>query len=253
MKVTNAKAPVKNRVAKSAIVSLIAVSIAASPVNTLVAEAREPETILQTDIKQDNSTARYQIPSFEETEMIDTKLCIPEQEVERITEKICSENSYKYVTPEILESIAFQESRFREDISNGTATGAYQIKPEFHPEELAAAGLTEAELKNNFENQTRFAAEVVEKYALYYAENGLKDDDILKAAVANYHLCQKTADKMIESKNWDDYTIAVIDRKDKIEFQKSLDDREKLTASSGNSLFDHNFYQDIEEDYGHMV
>ena len=227
MKVVSAKVPVKSKLAKSAIISVMAASIMTSPINSLVAEAHEPEVqqVSQT------SQSRYQIPSFEETEMIDTKLCIPEEEVEQITEKICSEGDFEYVTPEILESIAFQESRFREDVSNGTAIGAYQIKPECHSEELVAAGLTESDLRNNFENQTRFAAQVIEKYAQTYADKGMSKEDTMKAAVANYHLCQKTADKMIATKNWDEYVISVIERQENILTQKTMEDHIKFASA----------------------
>lgn len=232
MKVVSAKAPVKSRLAKSAIISVMAASIMASPVNSLVAEAHEPENTVQ----MSQTESRYQVPSFEEMEMIDTKLCVPEEEVEQITEKICREGDFQYVTPEILESIAFQESRFRDDVINGTSVGAYQIKPECHPEELAAAGLSEGDLYDNFENQTRFAAEVVEKYAQTHADKGLSREDTMKAAVANYHLCQQTADKMISTKNWDEYVTAVMCRKDNILEQKALENHMELASADFNEI-----------------
>lgn len=224
MIVTSKKAPSKTQIAKATLFTLFTIAAAS---NNIVLEANAQEQTQQiaeeARIEEDTkveTTSRYVNSTF--GELLDTKYCETEEHIEYVTEKVCKEGDYKYVTPELLESIAYQESKFVKDAENGSAITMYQIKPHFHEEEMNLAGVTLDEIKTCTEAQTKFAAEVVEKYAEEWAEEGIPEEDILKAAVTNYHLTQETADEKIESRNWDGYTNAVMERTELITKNKAL-------------------------------
>lgn len=222
MVVTTTKAPSKAKIAKAALFAAFTIA-ATSNAMTLEANAQtitKPSVVVEEASIKEVPKERYIESTFGET--LDTKYCVSEKAMEAVTEKVCAEGDFKYVTPEILESVAYQESRFVTSAENGTAITMYQIKPQFHEESMNEAGLTLEELENDPEAQTKFAAHVLESYAEKWQEEGLTGSDIMKAAVTNYHLTQETANEKIKSGKWDDYTKSVIERSETISLNKEL-------------------------------
>lgn len=218
MQTIKAKAPSKMKIAKAALFAAFTM-VAANSI-TLEAQAKTEEVVVETsEVKQKSASGeRYIYSTFGEG--LDTKYCETEKDIENITEKVCKEGNFKYVTPEILESVAYQESKFVASAENDSAITMYQIKPQFHEEAMDDAGVTMEEIKKDPEAQTVFAAHVIESYAEMWADQGLAEADIIKAAVTNYHLVQDAADEKIKSGKWDDYTNTVLKRAETISENK---------------------------------
>lgn len=210
MQAIKAKAPSKMKIAKAALFAAFTM-VAANSI-TLEAQAKTEEVVVETsEVKQSSDSGeRYIYSTFGEG--LDTKYCEAEKDIENITEKVCREGDFKYVTPEILESIAYQESKFVASAENDSAITMYQIKPQFHEEAMHSAGVTMEEIKQDPEAQTIYAAHVIEDYAEMWEDQGLTEEDVIKAAVTNYHLVQDVADEKIKTGRWDDYTNTVLNR-----------------------------------------
>lgn len=156
---------------------------------------------------------RYIFSSF--GEVLDTKYCVSEENVHTAVEYACSQRDYEYVTPELLESIAYQESRFVKEAKNGSAITMFQIKAKYFQNQLEMLGMTLEDL-DDVNNQAKFAAEVVEYIAGLYADQGMTDDEIIRSMLCKYHLTSDRAEQRIAQKNWDSYTNDVIERMDRI-------------------------------------
>lgn len=205
MKVISSKAPVRAKSVKCALFGLMtAAALAGAKTNVYAAE---PETATQ---EQTQTQSRYIYSTFGEG--LDTKYCVSEAEMEEITEMVCRDYDFEHVTPEILESVAYQEGKFIIDATNGSAISTYQFKPEFHEESIALAGVSEDVLLYDLEAQTRVAANIIESYAEERESDGLTGDDVIKAALADYHLTQSSANEMISNRSWDSYVVSVTDR-----------------------------------------
>jgi len=229
MKTQPYQAPKKNSIKKSALFTAL---VATVMVNSFSIEANAMEySDPQTQLKQVTSEQRYIYTTFGEA--LDTTKCIPEAQVEEACETVCREGDFKYITPEILEAVAYQESRFVPDAENGTAITMFQIKPHFHEESMAIAGVTLEDIQTDVYAQVKFGAQVLESYAQIWADKGVAEENILKAAVTNYHLTQEGANERIATNNWDSYTQTVVERAEIIrenkEYHRSAMDIQELS------------------------
>lgn len=219
MRIISSKAPIRTKSVKCALFGLMtAAAIAGSKTNVYAAEAETPEQTTQTQAQTQES--RYTYSTFGEG--LDLKYCVSEAEMEEITEAVCRQNSFDYVTPELLESVAYQEAKFVPDATNGSAISMYQFKPEFHEESIILAGVQTDSLKTDAMAQSMVAAHIIEGYAESHASENLSHDEIIKAALADYHLTQASASEMISNKSWDNYVISVTDRAMMIQQNKHM-------------------------------
>lgn len=179
-------------------------------------DAERESTFISSQTNLDTG-AKYFESTFGETLSSD---CEKEADIEYVTEQVCKNSNFKYVTPELLEAIAFQEGTFRVNAQNGSATTMYQIIPQYHLEELADAGLTLDDLKGNSYNQTLFAAHVLEKYG----EDKCGGDmtNAVEKITTCYHLTARSAQKILESGEYDSYTRMIKDRMERISHNKEM-------------------------------
>lgn len=232
MKIISSKAPVRTKSIKCAMFGLMtAAAIAGAKTNVYAAEVEPNEQATQTQTQ--TQTSRYVYSTFGEG--LDTKYCVSEAEMEEITEAVCRENSFEYVTPELLESVAYQEGRFVADAKNGTAISMYQFKPEFHEESISLANIDTELLEWDALSQTKVAANILEMYAEDHASDGLTKEEIVKAALADYHLTLSSASEMISNKAWDSYILSVTDRAQMIKLNKHNGMSARDVASLDNS------------------
>lgn len=69
------------------------------------------------------------------------------------------------ISPELLESIAFQESTFRPWVQNGACAGLMQVNPEFHRERMERLGVTDLyDPDQNMEVAADYLLELFEEY-----------------------------------------------------------------------------------------
>lgn len=84
------------------------------------------------------------------------------------------------ICPELLQSIAFQESRFQADAQNGGCTGLMQVNPAWHEDRMRELGVTDLyNPEQNMEVAADYLQELFEKYEdvgtvlmVYHGESG---------------------------------------------------------------------------------
>lgn len=84
------------------------------------------------------------------------------------------------ICPELLQSIAFQESRFQADAQNGGCTGLMQVNPAWHEDRMRELGVTDLyDPEQNMEVAADYLQELFEKYEdvgtvlmVYHGESG---------------------------------------------------------------------------------
>lgn len=207
------KAPEKTSILKKGLFAAFTFICATSAFN-LEAQAQEIENTKE-EVKTEILAPKYVETTFGET--INASVCVAESDMEKLTRKVCEEEGFEYVSPELLESVAYQESRFVPTAENGTAISMFQIKPEYHELSMIEAGVTLDEFKTSPEAQIRVAGYVLENNARMCLDRGLEGEEIQKGALAYYHLTLKSANEMIESRNFDKYVESVMNRADLIE------------------------------------
>ncbi len=104
------------------------------------------------------------------------------------------------ICPELLQSIAWQESRFRADAQNGGCTGLMQVNPEWHQDRMDELGITNLyEPEQNMKVAADYLAELFQEYEdvgtvlmIYHGESGAEKktelsryaDEILERSAA---------------------------------------------------------------------
>ena len=104
------------------------------------------------------------------------------------------------ICPELLQSIAFQESRFQADAQNGGCTGLMQVNPAWHEDRVRELGVTDLyDPKQNMEVAADYLQELFRRYEdvgtvlmVYHGEAGAVDkveasqyaDEILERSAA---------------------------------------------------------------------
>lgn len=92
---------------------------------------------------------------------------IPEQII-----KDCEEIGTEYdICPELLEAIAFNESRFIEDVTNENCWGLCQVNVKVHAERIEKFGYTEDDMLTSYPNIKVAADYLAELYATYGDDN----------------------------------------------------------------------------------
>lgn len=84
------------------------------------------------------------------------------------------------ICPELLQPIAFQESRFQADAQNGGCTGLMQVNPAWHEDRMRELGVTDLyDPEQNMEVAADYLQELFEKYEdvgtvlmVYHGESG---------------------------------------------------------------------------------
>ena len=84
------------------------------------------------------------------------------------------------ICPELLQSIAFQESRFQADARNGGCTGLMQINPAWHEDRMRELGVTDLyDPEQNMEVAADYLQELFGRYEdvgtvlmVYHGESG---------------------------------------------------------------------------------
>ena len=87
------------------------------------------------------------------------------------------------ICPELLQSIAFQESRFQEDAQNGGCTGLMQVNPAWHEDRMRKLGVTDLyDPEQNMEVDADYLQELFGRYEdvgtvlmVYHGEEGAVD------------------------------------------------------------------------------
>ena len=87
------------------------------------------------------------------------------------------------ICPKLLQSIAFQESRFQADAQNGGCTGLMQVNPAWHEDRMRELGVTDLyDPEQNMEVAADYLQELFEKYEdvgtvlmVYHGEEGAVD------------------------------------------------------------------------------
>ena len=182
------------------------------------AQTLEVKTIEKAEEEPVTPPPRYANASF--GELLDFKYCVDESEVVKICEEACAEVGCKYITPEVLESVAYQESKFVKEAQNGTATGMFQFKPHFHQTEMEQVGVTESDLEDA-KSQALVAACILETYAENRVAKGVDPENAARSAVMDYHLTVESANKAVKAQSWDYYCRSVFKRADVIAESKA--------------------------------
>ena len=107
------------------------------------------------------------------------------------------------VCPELLQSIAYHESRFNANAKNGNCIGLMQVNGKVHKERLAGYGWTEKDLTSIYRNMT-VAADYLSELFDEYEDVGL--------VLAYYQGNTKAVKNFKKSGKLSDYTKAVLDR-----------------------------------------
>ena len=87
------------------------------------------------------------------------------------------------ICPELLQSIAFQESRFQEDAQNGGCTRLMQVNPAWHEDRMRKLGVTDLyDPEQNMEVAADYLQELFGRYEdvgtvlmVYHGEEGAVD------------------------------------------------------------------------------
>lgn len=103
--------------------------------------------------------------------------CIVPEHILEMSNEIGKEYN---ICPELLQSIAFQESRFQADAQNEGCTGLMQVNPAWHADRMQELGVTDLyDPKQNMEVAADYLQELFEKYEdvgtvlmVYHGESG---------------------------------------------------------------------------------
>ncbi len=106
--------------------------------------------------------------------------CIVPEDIIEMSNEIGMEY---HICPELLQSIAFQESRFQADAQNGNCTGLMQINPVWHQERMDRLGVTDLyDPAQNMEVAADYLQELFGRYEdvgtvlmVYHGESGAVD------------------------------------------------------------------------------
>ena len=119
--------------------------------------------------------------------------CVVPDHILEISNEIGKEYN---ICPELLQSIAFQESRFQADAQNGGCTGLMQVNPAWHEDRMRELGVTDLyDPEQNMEVAADYLQELFGRYEdvrtvlmVYHGEAGAVD----KAEASQY------ADEILE-------------------------------------------------------
>ena len=103
--------------------------------------------------------------------------CIVPEHILEMSNEIGKEYN---ICPELLQSIAFQESRFQADAQNEGCTGLMQVNPAWHEDRMRELGVTDLyNPEQNMEVAADYLQELFEKYEdvgtvpmVYHGESG---------------------------------------------------------------------------------
>lgn len=103
--------------------------------------------------------------------------CIVPEHILEMSNEIGKEYN---ICPELLQSIAFQESRFQADTQNEGCTGLMQVNPAWHEDRMRELGVTDLyNPEQNMEVAADYLQELFEKYEdvgtvlmVYHGESG---------------------------------------------------------------------------------
>ena len=103
--------------------------------------------------------------------------CIVPEHILEMSNEIGKEYN---ICPELLQSIAFQESRFEADAQNEGCTGLMQVNPAWHEDRMRELGVTDLyNPEQNMEVAADYLQELFEKYEdvgtvlmVYHGESG---------------------------------------------------------------------------------
>lgn len=97
-----------------------------------------------------------------------TQQNLSEDEIPKNIKEYCEEIGEKYcICPELLEAIAYYESRFTPDVKNGNCWGLMQINVNIHRERYIALGYTRKEMLDPYKNIEVAADLLAELYEEY--------------------------------------------------------------------------------------
>ena len=109
------------------------------------------------------------------------------------------------IAPELIEAICYQESRYKEDVSNGTCIGLMQINTPCHIERMQELGITDIyDIDSNIHVGADYLAELFDKY---------EDVGVVLAAYHGESIGIKNAKKGKLSA----YTLAILDKSQELE------------------------------------
>ena len=91
------------------------------------------------------------------------------------------------ICPELLEAIAFRESRFKADAENKNCKGLMQINVKIHKKRIEKYGWTEADMLDPYKNLMLAADYLAELYELYGDDNPI----VLSIYSGNYKAVNK--------------------------------------------------------------
>ena len=95
-----------------------------------------------------------------------------ENEIPESIKKDCEEIGTEYdICPELLEAIAYNESRFIEDVTNENCWGLCQVNVKVHAERIEKFGYTEDDMLTSYPNIKVAADYLAELYATYGDDN----------------------------------------------------------------------------------
>lgn len=106
--------------------------------------------------------------------------CTVPLEIKQLSEKIGQEYN---ICPELLQSMAWQESRFQPDAENAGCKGLMQINDKWHKERIARLGVTDIyNLEANMRVAADYLSELFKEYEdvgtvlmVYHGESGAVD------------------------------------------------------------------------------
>lgn len=111
---------------------------------------------------------------------VNAEECIVPPEIKSLSEKIGQE--YK-ICPELLQSMAWQESRFRPDVENAGCKGLMQINEKWHKERMTHLGVVDIyNPESNMRVAADYLSDLFEEYEdvgtvlmVYHGESGAVD------------------------------------------------------------------------------
>lgn len=111
---------------------------------------------------------------------VNAEECIVPPEIKSLSEKIGQEYN---ICPELLQSMAWQESRFRSDVENAGCKGLMQINEKWHKERMAHLGVTDIyNPESNMCVAADYLSDLFEEYEdvgtvlmVYHGESGAVD------------------------------------------------------------------------------
>lgn len=138
-----------------------------------------------------------------------TTYAAEEVQVPEEVREISEELGQKYcICPELLQAMAWQESRFRPDVENQGCIGTMQISERWHRDRMARLGVTDLyDMKQNMTVAADYIAELA------------ADGESVEIALMKYHGESGISEVMDGTKEPSEYVMSILDLSAELERQ----------------------------------